>query len=459
MDSYYAWAYETLGRAQIGDERLVLRLVQMGASVARHPGGTITSTMKSSAEKEGAFRFVENDRVDPGAIVAAVGESTALNCADEDVVFVPIDQTDLTFTDRKQVRGLGPDGAGNARLLGATQVMTSLAVSSQGTPIGVMDLQYWLRPHQKCPGWKEDLRPAEQRESWKWIEAFRAVHSRSESAPSTRFWVVVDRGADGCGFFREVIEQDALVTIRACQNRVIHHDERQKKLFPTLRRQPVISTIMITLPRREGRPKRRARCQIRALKNVAIRMDDGGWFVVNALQLREVSATPPGQDPVRWILLTTHPLETAADCELVIHSYTCRWRVEDFHKAWKSGVCDVESSQLRSYAAIQRWATILAAVAARAERLKRLSRETPEVDALTEFSQDEVDATILYMEPKEWKPGDSMTLQQAVRLVAMAGGYMGRRGDGPPGSITIRRGLERILPAAVVLRAQRMRSD
>src|SRR5690606_6509071 len=146
--------------------------------------------------------------------------------------------------------------------------------------------------------------------------------------------------------------------------------------------------------------KRRAGCQIRRLQDVAIRLENRDWFVVQALQLREVTRVPHGQEPICWILLTTHPLESLADCLLVIRSYTCRWRVEEFHKAWKSGLCDVESSQLRSYAAIQRWASILAAVAARAERLKRLSRETPDVDALTEFSQDEIDATILYMETK-----------------------------------------------------------
>lgn len=414
--------------------------------------------MRSVAEKEAAYRFVENDRVCPEALVASVGETSALDCSDEEIVFVAIDQTDLTFTDRKQVRGLGPDGAGHSNYLSATQVMSSLAMNSAGTPIGLLDQQFWLRPDEKCPEWHDDKRSAEDRESWRWIEAMRAVNELARLAPTTRFWRVVDRGADSCVFFREVIEQEALVTIRACQNRVIERSGRRQKLFSTLRRQPVVGRVEIAIPRREGRSARRARCEIRTLTNVAIRLDRENWFVVQALQLREVSPTPYGQDPVCWVLLTTHPLRSFSDCLLVVHSYTCRWRVEEFHKAWKSGLCDVESSQLRSYGAIQRWAIILAAVAARAERLKRLSRETPEVDALTEFSQDELDAAILYMEPKDWQPGDSMTLQQAVRLIALAGGHMGRRGDGPPGAITIRRGLERIIPAAAVLRAQRDRS-
>jgi hypothetical protein len=43
------------------------------------------------------------------------------------------------------------------------------------------------------------------------------------------------------------------------------------------------------------------------------------------------------------------------------------------------------------------------------------------------------------------------TLAQAVTWLAEIGGYMGPRvAGGPPGSITIRRGLEHILPGALI---------
>ena len=168
-----------------------------------------------------------------------------------------------------------------------------------------------------------------------------------------------------------------------------------------------------------------------------------------------MSRVPAGETRIEWKLLTTHPVQRLEDAERVLHSYTHRWRIEEFHKTWKSGACDVESSQLRSYDALRRWATILAAVAARVERLKQLSREQPELDALTEFSQEELDSAIILTETQKAKPGAKLSLEEAVRLVAMVGGYMGRTRDGPPGSITIRRGLERVAPAAAVLRAQR----
>ena len=109
---------------------------------------------------------------------------------------------------------------------------------------------------------------------------------------------------------------------------------------------------------------------------------------------------------------------------------------------------------MRSLSALKRWATILAVVATRIERLKQLSREQPELDALKEFSRAELDAAIVLSETKKLSPGDPLTLNEAVRLVAYVGGYMNRKSDGPPGSITIRRGLERVTPAAMILERQ-----
>lgn len=457
MDPITEWAKETFSRAELGDQRLTARAVTIAESVARHPGGTVTSTMKTSAEKEGAYRFIENERVDPSALEEAVGTKAALACDNEEIVFVAMDQTDLTFRDRKGVRGLGPDGANATKTLRSTQVMSALAMTVAGVPLGVLDQQFWLRSDEKAPDWKEDTRPVEERESWWWIVGMRSSLEQARThAPGTKPWFICDRGADSAQFLREVVTQDVLVTLRACQNRVIERNGKHHKLFSTLRRQPVLGKVKVTIPATAARVQRRATFEIRVLPDVRIRLGRRNeWAVFGALQLREISPVPSREEPVCWRLLTSHQLKTRQDALLVIHSYTCRWRVEEFHKAWKSGVCDVEASQLRSYDAIRRWAIILAAVAARAERLKRLSRESPDVDALTEFSQDELDAAIYYMEPKQWQPGDAMTLQEAVRLVAMAGGYMGRKGDGPPGSITIRRGLERVLPAAAVLRAQR----
>lgn len=138
----------------------------------------------------------------------------------------------------------------------------------------------------------------------------------------------------------------------------------------------------------------------------------------------------------------------------VVRAYRYRWRIEDFHRAWKGGACKLESSQLRSPHALRRWATILASVASRAERLKTASRAAPDSSALTELSRDEIDAAILLSRTKAFNRGDELTLGEAVELVAVVGGYTGRKSSGgPPGATVISRGLSDVLIAVRAIEA------
>jgi hypothetical protein len=335
--------------------------------------------------------------------------------------------------------------------------MTAFALDDRGVPLGVLDQQWWLRPEEKTPWGKRDPRPPEERESWFWVRSLQAARERlREAAPQTTPWFVMDRGADFWGVFEEARSSDVLMTVRATFSRALERNGKKQYLWSTLARQPPLGSMEVTVPAGTGRTRRRAILEIRALRaNVRTRAKPVLHQDLYCVRVRETSRVPTGEERIEWILLTNHPVVTRDDAKLVVRGYAYRWRIEEFHRSWKSGGCCVETSQLRSFDAIKRWGTILAAVAARAERLKHLSRQTPEVDALQELSREEIDAAILLSRTKKWRPGDAMDLLTAVQLVAMVGGHLARKRDGPPGSITIGRGLQRVMPAALVLRAQR----
>ena len=113
--------------------------------------------------------------------------------------------------------------------------------------------------------------------------------------------------------------------------------------------------------------------------------------------------------------------------------------------------------QLRTAPAAEKWATMLAAVAIRIERLKQLSRKEPDRPATDEFSAIELRAIILVrfgdQASKKVPKGVIPTLSQAVQWVAEIGGYTGKSSGGPPGSITIARGLHDVLTVARALAA------
>lgn len=176
---------------------------------------------------------------------------------------------------------------------------------------------------------------------------------------------------------------------------------------------------------------------------------------VNAVWAHETRTTPRGEKPLDWLLFTNHTVDSFDDACLVVHRYCQRRRIEEFHKTWKSGACKVEDSQLRSSAHAMRWATLLAAVALRIERLKALSRTDAKLPASLELTRHEIRALVL---PKrrskkrtEPMPSAAPTLADAVVWIARMGGCTGKSSGGPPGSITIGRGLERLRQRAEVL--------
>jgi len=92
----------------------------------------------------------------------------------------------------------------------------------------------------------------------------------------------------------------------------------------------------------------------------------------------------------------------------------------------------------------------------RAQRLKQLSRTEPDRCAATELSPHELVSLIL-LKHQSKRPNetvtDNPTMAQAVTWIAELGGYTGKSSGGPPGVITIRRGLEQLVPAATMLEA------
>ena len=56
---------------------------------------------------------------------------------------------------------------------------------------------------------------------------------------------------------------------------------------------------------------------------------------------------PAGVEPLDWILLTSVPTQTLEEIRTRRDWYACRWMIEDYHKAMKSG-CGIEELQMTS---------------------------------------------------------------------------------------------------------------
>ena len=173
----------------------------------------------------------------------------------------------------------------------------------------------------------------------------------------------------------------------------------------------------------------------------------GGRVAVTCVVAQEIQA-PEGVQPIVWRLLTNRPAETLeAACEL-IDWYRARWEIEMFFHVLKNG-CRIEALQLSRIERIERGLALFLVVAWRIQRLMRLGRLAPDLPAELFFSPDEVQAA--YILNKKKPPKDPPRLNAVVRLVAMLGGFLGRKSDGEPGVKTLWQGLQRVMDFAAGL--------
>jgi len=99
--------------------------------------------------------------------------------------------TELDFSGHPATGGLGPIGRGwETGLL----VHTTLAVSPEGLPLGLLAQEVWARPPWSRPKQaKPPRRPTAERESRKWLGSLAAVGAGAAAAPGTTLVSVGDR--------------------------------------------------------------------------------------------------------------------------------------------------------------------------------------------------------------------------------------------------------------------------
>jgi hypothetical protein len=450
------WAEQEFGEAKLGDDRRRQRLVAMCARVASSPAGKVTEVFSESAEREGAFRLLENDAVSVDEIGRAAHGAAARRCRGADYVWVPADGTSLNLTDPERRKGLGVVGT---RSIGAQglQVMTAIAILPDGTPAGLVGQRFWTRP-KRSTAKKNDRRPVGDKETRHWLDVMsQARQAFAAEAPSVRPWFQLDRGGDAWPVLLDALDTQSLLTVRAANDRRLMGtlDGAREYLWPTLERRKAAAHYDLEVPSGPKRQARTARMEIQFCRVVLDLQDPRTkkhrFTPLWAVRTHEVRTTPAGEAAIEWLLLTTFPVTDVAAAKLVIAGYATRWRIEEFHKAWKTGACHVEDTLLEARDHIERWATILASVAMRIVRLTYLSRVTPKAPATVELTQPEIDAVILLKKPRGVRRGATPTIAEVTRWIADLGGYVGKSSGGPPGALVIARGLRRIEPIVSVL--------
>jgi Transposase DNA-binding/Transposase DDE domain len=456
------WAGTEMRCAQLGDARRVARATRMLARAAELPAGKLTEVIRDKAELQGAYDLLEGGRVKPQALLASFASATFDRAIGEPWIYAVLDGSSVCLTDLTGKKGLGSVGALRDGTRGL-KVITALAVDPHGATIGLLGQVWWARTNAQADSPQKRQRNAErplsEKETRHWIEAMSQAQEAAD-ARGVRLWFQVDREGDNQDLLLALASTGHDFTVRAAWDRVLEATgEDEQRLRQRLAREASVGTYDVAVSGAPRRKPRTARMFVRTAR-VVLAMRRRGKSEVRRLALnvvwaREEGSTPEGEAPLDWLLLTNRSIEDFEDAHAVVQGYSQRWRIEDFHRAWKSSVCKVEEMQLRSAEAVTVWAIMLANVAARADRLRLLARKQADRPASIELNAQEVRALILLKRHHRARNeiiGDAMpSIAQATLWIAELGGYTGKSSGGPPGAITIRRGLERLGPAVEML--------
>lgn len=207
-----------------------------------------------------------------------------------------------------------------------------------------------------------------------------------------------------------------------------------------------LGEIRFTLPSRQGQ-KAREVCQQVWLNRVGLANRQRGKIETTCLIAREINA-PKGVKAIEWRLITNRNAESFEAAAELIDWYRTRWEIELFFHVLKNG-CRVEALQLSTMERLELALALYRVVSWRIARLMRLGRTCPELNAELLFDRDEWQAAFILNKKKP--PQTPPNLNEVVRLVAMLGGFLARKGDAEPGVKTIWLGLQRVMDFAAGL--------
>jgi hypothetical protein len=439
------WAEQEFGQAQLPDARLKRRLLTLARDFYARPSANVPQACGSRARTKAAYRFFDHPKTTMQELLAGHTQATVARLQREPVVLAVQDTTSLNYTAHAATEGLGPicnrvDGPQGL------EVHSTLAFTPQGTPLGLLDVQCWARDANDFGKKVRRKRtPIEQKESYKWLKSYEATAKTTAQRPATQIVSVGDREADIYELFELAAHTDhgPQLLVRAEHNRALANE--QERLWPTLQAQPLAGTLALAVPRQGNRKARRAQLEIR-FAAVSLQAPHGHrgkpplavWAV-----LAQERAVPAEVKPLEWLLLTTVPVATVEQAVERLQWYAQRWNIEVFHRTLKSG-CRIEDRQLGTADRLEACLAIDLVVAWRIHHLTKLGREVPQAPCTVCFEQPQWQSLMIFTERNPVPPREPPTLREAIRRVAGLGGFLGRKGDGEPGTECLWRGLQRL---------------
>ena len=461
-----SWASEEFAEVDLGDKRLDARLIKLCESFSDAPESPINQACADWAETKAAYRFFQNENVEVGEILTAHRGKTAQRAQEHQTILALQDTSYFVYTNHPKTKGLGKMSlkkGKNVQKIYSNGLMahTCLAVTTEGLPLGLLDQKIFsrkIRAKKVGKAKSHDRLPIEEKESYRWLEA---LENTKVVMGDARIVTVCDREADLYDFFKRSHQIGAPVLVRANSDRTINRNSRYaekgvEKLWKRMRQEPETGSYTIDIPKRsktkhcKERGARTATVSVRFapftlnpprnhVKHGTEQLPDIGMYAVYVLE----EVPPDGEERVEWMLLTNLPVKSYEDAYEKVLWYGLRWRIEMYFKVLKSGF-RVEACRLGHADRLERYLTVMSIVAWRLFMFTLIARTDPETPCSAFLADHEWKVLFIKANRSKAIPKRPPCIGEVVIWVAKLGGYLARKNDGPPGTVTLWRGWKRL---------------
>jgi len=454
-----AWFDRELAGSSFADERLSKRLRKLVAQIGSAMGQSIPLVCQDWANTKAAYRFFANDRVSEADILAGHFQSTRDRAvAIDGPVLVLHDTTEFSYQ-RENVDAIGitkainsgRDKAGRVRAHTVCGILmhSSLAVTTEGLPLGLAAIKFWTRKKFKgTAALKKKINPTrvpiEKKESIRWLQ--NVQQSTELLGEPGRCIHVADREGDIYELFCAAREAGTHFVIRTCVDRLAGNGDHT--IADEMDEVAVKGLHRIEVRDNNGDPDEHV-LEIRYRK-IRVLPPIGKQKRYPPLILTVIHAeergTPKNRKKIEWKLITDLPVNSRADAIEKLEWYALRWKIEVFHKILKSG-CKAEESKLRTAQRLTNLVSVFCILSWRVFWLTMLNRSTP--DALPDLALTETEIAVLDRLVNDKPHTRRKMLSHYLIKIARLGGYLARANDPPPGNTVMWRGLSRLTDIAL----------
>ena len=450
-----SWVDQELAGSTFKDERLGRRLRKLLVQMAGAVGAPIPLACQDWASTKAAYRFLSNEAVSEAEILAGHFRSTCSRVAAADgPILVLQDTTEFSYRRARPERiGAITTAPSRREANGRLRMHTvcgllmhaSLAVTTDGLPLGLTAIKFWTRAKFKgTNALKRRVNPTrvpiETKESIRWLENRR--QATALLGDPARLVHIGDRENDIYEFFCAARAAGTHFLVRACVDRLAgdgRHtiaDEMEEVAVQGLHRVEVAG---------EDGEAGQASVELR-YRRIHVRPPIGKQKRYPALDLTVIHAQergqPEGRAAIDWKLITDLPVHSPEEAIEKLGWYARRWRIELFHKILKPG-CRAEEARLR---AAERLVNLLALFCILGWRLfwpTMLNRAAP--DASPRLALTEGEVCLLDRMAGRTSDRSPPTLSSYLTRIARLGGYLARTSDPPPGNTVMWRGWSRLM--------------